>query len=235
MSIQIQLKNIHKHYVLGHRHFPVLKGIDLTIHRGDSIAIMGASGSGKSTLMNLMGLLDRPSSGDYYLKEQNMATLHDNQLAIHRNQSIGFVFQSFFLLPRLTALQNVCLPASYSQQPAPVSRAIALLERVGMTGHLAHRPAELSGGQQQPVAIARALMNEPDVLLADEPTGALDMASSKVIMNLFLELNEQEGKTLIIITHDPNVGRLCRHQIQMLDGCIISSSGEESCAQSSSA
>ena len=218
----IKLTRIDKEYRLGDRVVPVLKGINLSVNTGEWVAIMGASGSGKSTLMNVIGLLDRPTRGAYHLNHQDMLALNDHALAQYRNQSVGFIFQSFFLLSRLTALENVCLPMRYDQRHHALQkkRAIEQLKRVGMGLHLDHRPAQLSGGQQQRVAIARALICEPDVILADEPTGALDSRTTDDIMALFSELNGQEGRTLIIVTHEREVGARCHRQIEIIDGAI---------------
>jgi putative ABC transport system ATP-binding protein len=225
MATMILMAGITKTYHLGELDVPVLKEIDLTIAAGEYVAIMGASGSGKSTLMNLIGCLDRPTSGRYVLDGQDLTTLDDDGLADIRNQYIGFVFQQFNLLPRLTALENVMLPMIY----ADVSRAHRLqaattaLEQIGLGDRLNNRPSQLSGGQQQRVAIARALVNHPALVLADEPTGALDSKTSHEIMNLLTALNQQ-GTTIVVVTHDPTVAAQTKRVIQMQDGVIVETS-----------
>ncbi len=222
MATMISLEDITKTYHLGAIDVPVLKHVDLSIALGEYVAIMGTSGSGKSTLMNIIGCLDRPSSGQYFLAGTNLTTLNDDELADIRNQYIGFVFQQFNLLPRLTSLANVMLPMIY----ADVSRAQRLeqateaLAQVGLSDRLQNRPTQLSGGQQQRVAIARALVNHPALVLADEPTGALDSKTSQEIMDLLTELNKQ-GTTLVIVTHDANVAARTKRVIRMVDGVII--------------
>lgn len=202
---------------------PVLKSLSEVIEEGDMLAIMGESGSGKSTLMNIIGLLDRPDSGSYLLNGEEVAGLSDDKLANLRNHYIGFVFQQFFLLPRLTATQNVALPLSYRGTPKEevAERVAYLLDRVGMGQRAHHRPNELSGGQQQRVAVARALVGNPSLILADEPTGALDSKTSAEVMDLFLALNQEEKRTIIIITHDSHVGDACSRRIFMRDGVIV--------------
>lgn len=221
MSALLSLKDIHKSYHIGDQTQHVLKGVNITINQGDMVSIMGESGSGKSTLMNIIGLLDRADSGEYHIKGENVSDLSNTALAGARNQMIGFIFQSFFLLPRLTALQNVMLPLSYRQTPAAEmhERAHAVLEKVGLGDKTHHKPSELSGGQQQRVAIARALVGEPTLLLADEPTGALDHETSSEVLSLFQALNN-EGKTILIITHDPSVGESCKTEYLMEDGLL---------------
>lgn len=222
----IALTNITKKYQIGNVESTVLKNVTLTINEGDMLAIVGASGSGKSTLMNIIGLLDKASSGDYVLRGRNVAGLLDDELATLRNHSIGFVFQQFNLLPRLNALQNVALPLTYRSDLSPADiklRVLAALERVGMSAFIDHRPTQLSGGQQQRVAIARALVGEPQVILADEPTGALDSATSHEIMDLFLALHH-EGRTLILVTHDETVAAQCARRITLADGEMIAES-----------
>lgn len=224
MSFIIELSDIKKIYRLGEHELFVLKGIDLQIKLGEVVAIMGASGSGKTTLMNIIGLLDRPSSGQYYLKEREVSTLDDNDQAQVRNHSIGFVFQSFFLLPRFTALQNVGLPLHYRNMKTSDidSRAALMLEKVGMLPWADHKPNQLSGGQQQRVAIARALVTDPAIVLADEPTGALDSKIGQEIMDLFINLHKQEQKTLIIVTHDPRIAAQCERTVKIVDGNFVS-------------
>ena len=216
------LKDIRKTYVVGPAAVQVLRGVDLQVDRGDLVSIMGASGSGKSTLMNIIGLLDTPSSGSYSLDGREVASMTDSRRSAIRNASIGFVFQSFHLLPRLTAMENVRLPLLYRGTGSAdgARRARRALQRVGMGDRAGHKPSELSGGQQQRVAIARALVGEPAIVLADEPTGALDPATGNDIMNLFAELNGNEGATLIVITHDPDVARRCTRRTRIGDGVL---------------
>ena len=221
-SLMIAMKNITKTYKLGEVEVPILKGIDLQIDAGEYVSIMGMSGSGKSTLMNIIGCLDRPTDGEYYLENLNLTTLAKDDLAYIRNQRIGFVFQQFNLLPRSTALENVMLPMIYGGIPKSErrSRAAAALIKVGLGDRLANRPSQLSGGQQQRVAIARALVNQPALLLADEPTGALDTQTSQEVMHLFDDLNQQ-GITIIVITHEPEVAAQTHRQIVLQDGLIV--------------
>ena len=218
----ISLKDITKTYHLGAIDVPVLKHVDLSIALGEYVAIMGTSGSGKSTLMNIIGCLDRPSSGQYFLAGTNLTTLNDDELADIRNQYIGFVFQQFNLLPRLTSLTNVMLPMIYADvsRSQRLEQATEALAQVGLSDRLQNRPNQLSGGQQQRVAIARALVNHPALVLADEPTGALDSKTSQEIMDLLTELNKQ-GTTLVIVTHDANVAARTKRVIRMVDGVII--------------
>ena len=218
----ITLIDITKTYFLGETKVPILQGIDLQIEASEYVSIMGASGSGKSTLMNIMGCLDRPTTGHYYLEGRELTTLHKNELAYIRNQQIGFVFQQFNLLPRATALENVMLPMVYAGVPKAerLHRAEAALAHVGLGDRLTNRPNQLSGGQQQRVAIARALVNQPAILLADEPTGALDTHTSQEVMNMFHELNEQQI-TVIIITHETEVAEQTKRRIHIQDGQIV--------------
>jgi putative ABC transport system ATP-binding protein len=228
--MMIDMKNITKTYQLGEVEVPVLKGINLQIAAGDYVSIMGASGSGKSTLMNIIGCLDRPTDGDYYLEEVNLTTLGKDDLAYIRNQRIGFVFQQFNLLPRSTALENVMLPMIYAgvSKAERRSRAEAALIKVGLGDRLLNRPSQLSGGQQQRVAlakplgtrIARSLVNQPALLLADEPTGALDTQTTQAVMELFADLNHQ-GIAIVIITHEPEIAAQTHRKIVMQDGLII--------------
>ncbi len=223
MASLIQLHHIRKRYGLGNTEVKALWDVNLTIEAGDYCAIMGPSGSGKSTAMNVLGCLDRPSSGAYYLDGEDVATLDDRQLAHIRNRKIGFVFQQFHLLPQLSALENVMLPMVYGGV-APGERrdrAIAALERVGLGNRLQNRPNQLSGGQQQRVAIARAIINHPLLILADEPTGALDSHTTAEVMALFQALND-EGITIVMVTHEPEVARLSRRIIHFRDGQIVS-------------
>lgn len=223
----ITLSNLIKKYRMEDIETTVLNQVSLTVESGEMLAIMGASGSGKSTLMNILGLLDKPCAGDYWLQHRNVAKLADNELAQIRNERIGFVFQQFNLLPRLTAIQNVALPLTYRREKLSSAqthqRALAALQRVNMQSFAHHRPTQLSGGQQQRVAIARALVGNPHVILADEPTGALDSKTGQAIMALFLTLH-QEGRTLILITHDQQIASACQRKIVLSDGHIIAES-----------
>ena len=221
----IELKNITKVYHLGEIDLPVLKGISLCIKDGEFVSLTGASGSGKSTLMNILGCLDRPSGGEYWIDGKNVAGLNAAQRARLRNQRIGFVFQNFNLLPRTSALENVMMPAYYAH-PARSGkeirkRALELIEMVGLTERMHHTPAQLSGGQQQRVAIARSLINNPGILLADEPTGNLDSTTSVEVMNMFRDLNRNQGITVIIVTHDPKTAAFTDRAINMCDGLIM--------------
>ncbi len=218
----IQMQDLRKSYLMGTMEIPVLKGIDLSIQPGDYVAIMGTSGSGKSTLMNIMGCLDRPTSGTYFLQGEDLNQLSDRDLAGIRNQVIGFVFQQFNLLPRTNALDNVMLPLIYGGVPWQEwsDRAAEVLRKVGLGDRMLNTPNQLSGGQQQRVAIARALINHPMLVLADEPTGALDSHTSNEIMDLLEELNQQ-GITLILVTHEREVAERARRVIRMQDGLIV--------------
>jgi len=222
MANMISMEGITKTYHLGELDVPVLKEVDLSIEDGEYVAIMGASGSGKSTLMNIIGCLDRSTSGLYILDGRNLTTLDDDGLADIRNQYIGFVFQQFNLLPRLTALENVMLPMIYADVPRSqrLKSATDALEKIGLGDRLKNRPSQLSGGQQQRVAIARALVNHPALVLADEPTGALDSQTSREIMNLLTELNRQ-GTTIALVTHDATVAAQTKRIIHMQDGAIV--------------
>lgn len=223
MSSLIKLENIYKSYPLGNTFFEALKGVNFTLQRQEMTAIVGVSGSGKSTLMNIIGFLDRPTRGQYFFDGEDVSQLSKHALADIRNQKIGFVFQSFFLLLRSTALQNVMLPLFYrgATKQAAKEKALLMLEKVGVA-HLAnHKPNQLSGGQQQRVAIARALVGDPEVILADEPTGALDSQTGDDVMRLFSNLNQKEGRTIIIITHDKNISERCLRTVSIKDGKIF--------------
>jgi putative ABC transport system ATP-binding protein len=219
----IRLEGITKGFRIGVLDMMILNGIDLVITRGECTAIIGTSGGGKSTLMNIIGLLDEPTGGRYLLEGENVLNIDDDHLSEIRASRLGFVFQQFNLLPRLTAVENVALPLVYRGigKREGEARALALLEKVGMKDRAWHRPTELSGGQQQRVAVARALVGNPSLLLADEPTGALDTRVSQEIMDLFLQLNREDGITLVIITHDMKIASQCRRQIRIKDGLIL--------------
>jgi len=218
----LKLEKLKKYYRMGETVVRALDGIDLSIGKGDFVAIMGASGSGKSTLMNILGCLDTPTDGDYILNGNNVNGLDDNQLAAIRNKNLGFVFQSFNLLPRMTAQKNVALPLMYSGNgyETMAERAAQMLDMVGLKERMHHRPAQMSGGERQRVAIARALVNDPGVLLADEPTGNLDSATTREIMEIFTRLN-REGQTIIMVTHENEVAAYARRVIHLRDGRII--------------
>ena len=216
----IEVERLFKTYQMGSQKVSALDGVDFRIEKGEFVAIMGPSGSGKSTLMNLLGCLDLPSSGIYRLENLDIQHLKSNQLAEVRNRRIGFVFQSFNLLPRATALENTELPLLYGRVPKSTEIAFQALERVGLAHRAKHKPTELSGGECQRVAIARALVNGPAIILADEPTGNLDSVTGKEILALFLELN-QEGVTLILVTHEQDIAQQAKRIIQMRDGKII--------------
>jgi putative ABC transport system ATP-binding protein len=218
----IELINITKTYRMGEVDITVLSGVSLNVRQGELIAIMGPSGSGKSTIMNIVGCLDRPTTGSYRFEDREISALTDDELASIRNVKIGFVFQTFNLLPRFTALKNVEVPLIYSGVPARLrkERAIPMLQQVGLSERMHHKPTELSGGQQQRVAIARALVNHPQLLLADEPTGNLDSRSGEEILNLLVGLNK-EGVTVVIVTHDQSVAARCNRTITVKDGLIL--------------
>lgn len=216
----IEVRDLRKAYKNGSLDVPVLMGINLEIHHGEFVAIMGPSGSGKSTFMNILGCLDRPTGGQYLLEGEDVARLNDNRLAEIRNQKFGFVFQSFNLLARTTALRNVELPMLYAGRGNRDARAKWALERVGLAERMHHKPNELSGGQQQRVAIARALVNDPVVLMADEPTGALDTRTSVEIMDIFQELN-REGRSVVMVTHENDIAEHATRIIRFKDGLVV--------------
>jgi putative ABC transport system ATP-binding protein len=219
----IEIRDLTRHYDMGGETIHALRGVTLSIHANEYVAIMGPSGSGKSTMMNMLGCLDTPSGGEYWLNGQEVSRLTDDALARVRNKEIGFVFQTFNLLARASALHNVELPLVYSGVPARDrrSRAIAALSRVGLANRMDHRPNELSGGQRQRVAIARALVNEPSILLADEPTGNLDSTTSEEIMRVFSELHGQ-GQTVVMVTHEPDIAAHAERVVVLRDGRVES-------------
>lgn len=220
----IELKDIHKTYVMGDIKLPVLKGITLSVEKGDMVALTGASGSGKSTLMNILGCLDRPTSGEYWLDGEEISRLSNDGRADVRNRKIGFVFQNFNLLPRTSALENVIMPlgytASHLSEKQMVERGKLMLERVGLADRMDHEPSRLSGGQQQRVAIARALVNNPRILFADEPTGNLDTKMSDEILRIFNEINALEGVTIVLVTHEMDVANSAKRIVRLVDGEI---------------
>lgn len=219
----IQLHTINKIYQMPKHQLTALKNIDFTVQCGELVAIIGESGSGKSTLMNIIGLIDQPSSGSYTLNDQEVAHLSDNARSHLRNTMLGFIFQQFFLLPHLSALDNVSLPLRYRHLPHQtcMERSYAMLEQVEMAKYSSHKPNELSGGQQQRVAIARALVGDPALILADEPTGALDSRTSKEVMDVLLTLHRKKGKTIIIITHNQTIAQQCERIVTMKDGEML--------------
>ena len=222
MDSVVEAQDLVKVYKMGEVEVQALRGASLTIQRGEVVAIMGPSGSGKTTMMNILGCLDRPTSGEYILDGEAVANLNDDQLANIRNHKVGFVFQSFNLLSRQSAISNVELPLRYAGlvDGSRRERAIGALNAVGLGDRINHRPMELSGGQQQRVAIARAIVNEPTIIMADEPTGNLDSKVGKEIMTLLLNLNKERGTTLIIITHDPTIGEQAQRVIHIRDGVV---------------
>jgi len=215
----LSLSKVEKHYSIGNTIYPILRGIDIEINHGDFVAIMGPSGSGKSTLLNILGCLDTPDSGEYILEDQNVARLSGSQLAGIRNKYIGFIFQNFNLIPSLSALENVSLPGFYFGKEDLV-RASELLDSVGLSDRKQNKPNELSGGQKQRVAIARALMNSPNLILADEPTGALDSHTGHEILDLIIELNQKQEKTILMVTHDLTIAKMAHKIIELHDGII---------------
>jgi putative ABC transport system ATP-binding protein len=218
----IQVEDVTKVYQMGQVQVHALRGVSLRVERGEMVAVMGASGSGKSTLMNILGALDVPTSGVYRLESQDVGRMNDRQLAHMRNRRIGFVFQTFNLLPRTSALENVELPLVYAGQWNRHQRCVHALEMVGLGERMRHTPSELSGGQQQRVAIARALVNGPSIILADEPTGNLDSKSGAEVMRVFQRLNEEQGITVIVVTHEPDIAEHTRRIIRLHDGLVVS-------------
>ena len=227
----IELSNVGKRYMMGEEPFMALQGVDLHIGRNEYVALIGPSGSGKSTLMNLLGCLDTPSEGRYVLNGRDTSDMDDTELARVRNREIGFIFQSFHLLPRLSVLQNVMQPLVYRGMPRAErqARATRALARVGLADRMGHRPNQLSGGQRQRVAVARALVGEPSILLADEPTGNLDSKTSAEIMALFDELHAQ-GQTVVVVTHEPDIAAHCKRTIRVSDGRIVEDTSVEDTA-----
>jgi ABC-type lipoprotein export system ATPase subunit len=221
----IELKNIRKTYYMGDIDVPVLKGITLSVSKGEFVALMGASGSGKSTLMNILGCLDHPTAGEYWLEGREISKVSADERAYLRNHKIGFVFQNFNLLPRTSALENVMIPLSYTREQLSdieiKNRAADLLNQVGLSDRMHYEPSKLSGGQQQRVAMARALINKPSVLFADEPTGNLDSKTSEEVLQMLQKLNNEADITIIMVTHDPNVARHTQRQIHISDGLIV--------------
>lgn len=231
MQSVIHLEQLRKSYYLGKQELPVLKGIDLDIYKNEFVALMGPSGSGKSTLMNILGCLDTLTDGKYVLNGNDVSKMNDNELAEIRNQEIGFVFQQFNLLPRLSALENVALPLIYAGVPKKerTERALEMLEKVSLADRSHHKPNELSGGQIQRVAIARALVNRPSIILADEPTGNLDSKTSVEIMNLISDIHKL-GNTVVLVTHEEDIARYAKRVVRLLDGSIESDKKREELA-----
>jgi putative ABC transport system ATP-binding protein len=225
----IELENITKIYHMGNVEVPALRGITLKIKPGEMVALVGPSGSGKSTLMNIIGFLDKPTDGKYVLEGIDVSQLNDNKLAEMRNSKVGFVFQTYNLLPRTAAVANVELPLVYGGGGQKHRRALEALERVGLKGRANHKPSELSGGEQQRVAIARALVNDPSLILADEPTGNLDSKSTEEIISIFCRLHE-EGITVVMVTHEPDVAARAKRIVRLLDGQIVEDKAVESTA-----
>jgi putative ABC transport system ATP-binding protein len=224
MNELIRVENVHKIYRMGEVEVPALRGVSVVIERGEFVAVMGASGSGKSTFMNILGCLDHPTSGKYFLEGEEVGSLSRNEWAHLRNKRIGFVFQGFNLLARTSAVENVELPMMYNGYAGKRrhERALEVLALVGLGNRVDHLPNQLSGGQQQRVAIARALVNRPSLILADEPTGNLDSTTSSEIMALFQQLNVEQGMTIILVTHEPDIAVHARRQIQFKDGLVVS-------------
>ena len=232
----MQLTDIYKTYHLGEVDVPVLKGITLTVKHGEMVALMGASGSGKTTLMNLLGCLDRPTSGSYWLDGLEVSAMNADERALVRNTKIGFVFQSFNLLARTSALENVMMPLTYAASEVPEkegrARAVELLQRVGLGDRMDHEPSQLSGGQQQRVAIARALINRPPLLFADEPTGNLDTKTSREVLEMFKKINAEEGITVILVTHDNSVAQNAKRIVRLSDGLVVANEYQDGKAAS---
>jgi putative ABC transport system ATP-binding protein len=226
----IELENITKIYRMGNVEVPALRGVTLSIEQGEMVALIGASGSGKSTLMNIIGFLDKPTGGKYVLEGLDVSQLNDNKLAEMRNRKVGFVFQTYNLLPRAAAVANVELPLVYGGGGQKRKRAVEALERVGLKARATHKPSELSGGEQQRVAIARALVNNPSIILADEPTGNLDSNATAEIVSIFCRLN-REGITIVLVTHEMDVARQARRIVRLLDGKITEDKKVESAAR----
>jgi len=233
----IELRDIYKTYQLGDLDVPVLKGVSMTVEQGELVALMGVSGSGKSTLMNILGCLDHPTSGQYWLDGQEISHLSADQRALLRNHKLGFVFQNFNLLPRTSAMENVVMPLSYSTEHLSDRqarhRSQEFLDRVGLSDRMHHEPSQLSGGQQQRVAIARALVNRPSVLFADEPTGNLDSQTSEEMLRMFQQLNKEDGITIILVTHDPGVAKHAQRIIRIHDGVIVNGAVPKDASSSS--
>jgi ABC-type lipoprotein export system ATPase subunit len=221
-EILVSARQVYKTYLLGKRSLPVLRGVDVELRRGDFLTIRGASGAGKSTLLYLLGALDTPTQGEIWLAGRNLANLSRLELARLRNKEVGFIFQAYYLLPELDALENVCLPGRMARLPAATAEARGreLLERVGLKDRIEHKPYELSGGEQQRVAIARAMINEPDLILADEPTGNLDSHTGHEIIELLVTLRAEKNTTLVMATHDANVARRAPTVIELVDGQV---------------
>lgn len=221
----IELDNICKTYQVGELAVPVLKGVSLAVKQGEFVALMGASGSGKSTLMHVLGCLDRPTSGEYFLQGREISRISGDERAVLRNHKFGFVFQNFNLLPRTSAVDNVIMPLSYTAEhfsdKQSKQKAAEMLRRFGLDGRMHHEPAKLSGGEQQRVAIARALINQPPILLADEPTGNLDSHTSEEVLHLIEQLNEEQGITIVMVTHDAHIAHHAKRIIRLSDGVII--------------
>ena len=222
MDDVVRAVDLTRRYEMGNTFVDALRGVDLTIARGEFVALVGPSGSGKSTVLNLIGGLDRPTSGEVWFNGTELSSSDERTLTLHRRRHVGFVFQSFNLLPRLTAEENVALPLMFSGVPEPerLAQARALLERVGLGERLTHQPTQLSGGEQQRVAIARALVSQPDLLLADEPSGNLDTATGADIMRLLKQLNQEQGLTLLVVTHDPEVAAFADRIVRLRDGKV---------------